>query len=303
MIQQQIEKKRQKIEEVRIAKKQEEVRLTIFACKRCFVKYFNNIKFHEHIRDHHAKKSKSVVSNSITFSSISFHSIIFLLDTSNQVFISTTSSQSIVALSSTSFFLSFQSIIVLSNFSSNILSSVSSNRSLLSNFASEFVFKRSESASSIFSQKFVTMRSTSLFKSIFKTSSKFYLTIDDLFRMFVEKFKSIDLQQHQKHQFSSRVFDTSKRDLMKMRIIFYFLSISKSTKFEIFTSMYDSIKQSIRVSFSRSSYYSFRSFFRFDFCFRQVSISFLFVDVVKNFSSFVYLAIELISLRQELRYL
>ena len=259
LIQQQIEKMREKAEEVRIAKKQEEARLTIFACKRCSVKYSSNIKLHEHIRDHHAKKSKFAVSNSTTTSSISFHSTVFLFDTSNQVFTFTTSSQSIVVLSSTSSSSSSQSIIVLSNFSSNISSSVSSNRSLLSNSASEFVLKRSESASSTFSQKFATMRSTFFFKSIFKTPSKLYLTIDDLFRMFVEKSKSIDLQQHQKHQFSSRIFDTSKRDLMQMRIIFYFLSISKSTKFEVFTSMYNSIKKSTRVSSSRSSYHSSRS--------------------------------------------
>ena len=42
---------------------------------------------------------------------------------------------------------------------------------------------------------------------------------------------------------------------------------------------------------------------RFDSCFRQVSISLLFVDVVKNLSSSVCLAIELIQLLQELRYL
>ena len=127
--------------------------------------------------------------------------------------------------------------------------------------------------------------------------SKFYLTINDLFRIFVEKFKSINLRQHQNHQFFSRIFDISKRNFMQMRIIFYFLSIVESTKFEFFTLMYNSIKQSIRVLFSQISS---RLFFSIRFLF---STSFFFVDVVKNFSSFVYLIIELISLLQKLKYL
>ena len=217
LIQQQIEKKRQKTEKVRIAKKQEEIRLTIFACKRCFVKYSNNIKFHEHIRDHHAKKSKSVVSNSIISFFILFHSTIFLFDTSNQVFTFTTFSQSIVALSFTSSFSFSQSIIV---------------------------------------------------------------------------------------------FDISKRNLMQMRIIFYFLSFSKSTKFEIFTLMYDSIKQSIRVSFSRFSYHSFRFFFSIRFLF---STNFYFSSVCwrcqeffviclfRNWIDFVATRVEISMRRRERR--
>ena len=38
-----------KIEEARIKKKRAEV----FACKRCFVKFFNNIKFYQHFHDHY----------------------------------------------------------------------------------------------------------------------------------------------------------------------------------------------------------------------------------------------------------
>ena len=34
-----------------------------FVCKRCFVKFFNNIKLHEHIRTKHAKKFKKISSN------------------------------------------------------------------------------------------------------------------------------------------------------------------------------------------------------------------------------------------------
>ena len=43
-------KKRKRI---RIAKKQKKTRLTTFVCKRCSAKFSNNIKFHQHIQNHH----------------------------------------------------------------------------------------------------------------------------------------------------------------------------------------------------------------------------------------------------------
>ena len=165
-----------------------------------------------------------------------------------------------------SFFTSFYSIIS-SFFTSKRI--ISSKISSFSNFASEFVSKRSEIASIVcsftFSHTFVAMQLTFFFKSIFKTFSIFYLTINDLFRMFVEKSKSIDLRQHENHQFFSRIFDISKRNFMQMRIIFYFLLVIKSTKFKLFISMQNLIKQSIRISFSR--FFSFRFSFSIRFLF------------------------------------
>ena len=80
-------KKQQQIEKIRIVMKQKEIRLTIFACKRCFVKFSNNTKFHQHICDHYTKKSKFVVSNSFFFILFftTFDSIIFLFDNSKFV--------------------------------------------------------------------------------------------------------------------------------------------------------------------------------------------------------------------------
>ena len=49
------------IEKVRITKK----KIETFVCKRCFEKYFNNIKFHEHIRTKHTKFEKRI-SNEFT---------------------------------------------------------------------------------------------------------------------------------------------------------------------------------------------------------------------------------------------
>ena len=277
--QQQIDKK---VEEARIAKKQEKIRLTIFACRRCSVKFPSNIKFHQHICDHHTRKSKSAVSSPPIFSFTFSHSAVFLFDTSNRASIFFTFSQSIFFSVDSSKSAS-QSKILFSTFSTSITSLLSTSKQIISskilffsNSASEFVSKHSKntficSLTSPFSssQKFAVMRSTSLCN----LSSKFYLTINDLFRMFVEKFKSIDLQQHQNHQFSQRIFDISKRDFMQMRIISYFLLV-KSTIFETFTSVHDSIKQSTRTSFQRS--FSFRFFF-YSFSIRLLfSTSFVF---------------------------
>ena len=260
--QQQIEQKL--FEEVRIAK----VKAEAFACRRCFAKYFNNIKFHEHIRDHHAKRSKSDVSSTfIVFLSTSSHSIVFSFDTSNLV-ITSKSQQTIIILSNTSSSTFFHSIISSSSTSKRIFSFISSKRSSLSNFASEFVSKRSKNAffcSLTFSSIFAFMRSTSLIiKSIFVTFTKLYLIIIDFFNMFVEKFMKTKLFSSQNSSFSSNIFV-----FRQARIIFYFLSIfvSKSTKFEIFTTMHVSMKQSTRATSSRfsfrSSFFSFSTRFSF----------------------------------------
>ena len=69
---------KQRIEKNRIAKKQKKIRLTIFACKRCSVKFSNNTKLHQHIQNHHQKKkiaseSAKFISNEFaTFSSNEF---------------------------------------------------------------------------------------------------------------------------------------------------------------------------------------------------------------------------------------
>ena len=45
-------------EDTRIAKEQEEARLTAFACRRCPAKFPSNTKLHQHIQDHHQKPTK-----------------------------------------------------------------------------------------------------------------------------------------------------------------------------------------------------------------------------------------------------
>ena len=71
--------------------------------------------------------------------------------------------------------------------------------------------------------------STSSSRTSVSEHQKFYLIIDDLIRMFREKFKSFDLRQHQKSFVSSQNFDTrsssQSRSLFmhQSRIIVYFL--------------------------------------------------------------------------------
>ena len=48
-----------------------------YMCKRCFVKFDNNIKLYEHVRTKHAKKSKSLISITIALIT-SFFSFFFV---------------------------------------------------------------------------------------------------------------------------------------------------------------------------------------------------------------------------------
>ena len=130
------------------------------------------------------------------------------------------------------------------------------------------------------------------------TSSKFYLIVNDLFRMFVEKSNSFDLQRHQMRSFFSRDFDkcnfANKCDFVQNRITSYFhaiiLSVFKSFKIETFASTHDSIKQS-----TRTSSFLFRFISRFvsmRFFFQKFLVRFLFANIVKNVSSSIDLSIE-----------
>ena len=95
----------QQIEQARVAKQQREVeetrlkktriktkrlkkkRLKVFVCKRCFVKFFNNIKLHEHIRNHHAKKFKvALFTFSISFTLLALFIIFVAFNMSSQIF-------------------------------------------------------------------------------------------------------------------------------------------------------------------------------------------------------------------------
>ena len=277
--------------EIRLIKK----RIEEYTCKRCkhSIKFDNNIKLHEHIRTRHAKKSKSVQQFVVSFVS---RSIIFSSSAS--------SFQSIVESSTTSFISS--KFLSLSMLASEIVRERS--KSVFSDFSSIETSKKSISWTEIVSRFIVAFKlsrfSIATLKSMCKFSKnanvvcssissrissskhqdiqKLYFTMNDLFRMFVEKSNSFDLQQHQTRSFFSRDFDkcnfknNCKFDFIQTRITSYFnamiLSVFKSIKFETFASTHDSIKQSIRTSS-----FLFRSISRF------VSMRFFFSTFSRSF--------------------
>ena len=113
------------------------------------------------------------------------------------------------------------------------------------------------------------------------TSSRLYLTVNDLYHMFVEKSNSFDLQRHQMRSFSSKIHDKcsfkNNCDLIQTRITSYFhatiSSAFKTIKFEAFSAMHASIKQSIRISSSRiSRFFSFSIRFHFSTFSRSFSV-------------------------------
>ena len=243
--------------EVRLIKK----RVEKYICRRCknkTIKFDNNIKLHEHIRIRHVKKSKStsvqqfvefVVSFFISFVSSS-RSIIFSFFTSSK-FIS---------------FSMFASEIVRerSESISSISSAVTSRKSIswaeiASRSIVAFKFSRLSIATSKSMCKFSENANTvcSSTSSRISTSSRLYLIVNDLYRMFAEKSSSFDLQRHQMRFSFSKIIDKSncKFDFIQSRITSYFnamiLFVFKSIKFEAFSAMHASIKQSIRISFSR----------------------------------------------------
>ena len=141
-------------------------RLKVFVCKRCFIKFFNNIKFHEHIKNHYAKKFKIVL---FTF---------------------------------------FTLFILLAIFTFFVVFIISSQTSFIS--------------SQILSTSFATF---------FSTLNKIYLTMNNLFVMFIEKFKSLDLQYRSKNSFFSSRWQINKFSISQTRIILYFLFMtSKKSK-------------------------------------------------------------------------
>ena len=71
-----LDKQEQQQKKTRLEKK----RAKVFACKRCFVKFLNNIKLYQHVQNHHQKKSNQIVSslfNEIILFSKSFVTLSF----------------------------------------------------------------------------------------------------------------------------------------------------------------------------------------------------------------------------------
>ena len=286
-------------------------RIEKYTCRRCKnnTKFDNNIKFHEHIRIRHVKKSKLIVSQiskskfifsvSSFFSSFRslFRSIIFSSFTSSKLLI-----ESLVIFSKFSFETFSESLSIETSKKSIFWTEIVS-RSIVAFKFFRFSIATSKSIYNIL-KKFAICCSFVSFIS-FRTfaSSKFYLIVNDLYRMFVEKSNSFDLQRHRMSSFFSKNFDkcnrkcnfANKYDFIQNRITSYFHAmisfVFKSIKFETFASTHDSIKQSIRTSFflfrlisrfvsMRFSFSTFsRSFFVCKHC-QKRSIIYWFIDWV-----------------------
>ena len=109
----------QKVEQARIAKKRAEA----FACRRCSVKFSNNIKLHIHVQDHHQKKSTKSTSELAVTTSLSTSKAMITMST----FSATSSSSSESALKLTSSIDPSESIV---KNSLSITSSVTSKQSI-----------------------------------------------------------------------------------------------------------------------------------------------------------------------------
>ena len=292
---------------IRIAAKRTEE----YTCRRCKnnTKFDSNIKLHEHIRTRHVKKSKSVVSLSTQISkSISSTSSV---SSSRSIIFSSLTSSKLLSLSiSTS-----EVVRELSESVSSDFTSIATSRKSIS--WAEIV-SRSIAASKFFRLSIATFKSMckSLKKSTINcsfvslisfrtsTSSKSYLTVNDLSRMFVEKSNSFDLQRHQMRFFSSKIFDKcclkSNCDFIQTRITSYFnatiSSASKSIKFEAFESTH--VRENVSRQFSISSSIS-SIFFFFDS--QRSFAQLLIADTVNDVSSSIDLSVESCRMSQELK--
>ena len=165
-------------------------------CKRCKQNFNFNNKLHEHIRQHHARKS--IISKSSDLRVFASESLCNIIE------------KSAVSCSFTSRFASsiFSATSTQILWRTRIFNSISSNRSNLSlatyKIASELTKNVSFNCSltSSLSSFRISVRKHHEFHM-----QKSYLTMNDLSRMFIEKFKSFDLRSHQDRSYSSQSFD------------------------------------------------------------------------------------------------
>ena len=254
---------------IRLLKHIKQVDCSKMICKHCEQDFNFKNKLHDHIREQHTQKSNfRIFTSESTYKTEKKSTIICLF----------------VSLVSSSFFATSRSQIFSSKIVSRFVSSSDSNFPIATHkFTFKFMKKSVPFASSASSIFFAT--STSISESISSKCSNFfiatlnitsksmkklsvncsftfsisffrtfvskhsYLTIDNLIRMFREKFKSFDLQQHRKdfafsQRFDIRSFRQSRFFSMhQSRIIFYFMfAINQKT----------SINQNLKSSNSKS---------------------------------------------------
>ena len=228
-------RKKQQVKHARLAKEIEKTRIKkkrakVFVCKRCFVKFSNNIKLHQHVQNYHQKKFATKLLKHI-FTSSSNELVLFVLN--EIVLFSKSLVISLLTSSFTSFSTSSEIFIEFTLFAISLATSKTQIfwATITSKFASSkfsrlsrFVLKFLENASIIFAL-ILTLIST-----------RFYMTINDLFVIFNKKSKSLDLSHRQKSKFSSYHWQLNKLVIFifhQTRITSYFLSSFNSFKFNI----------------------------------------------------------------------
>ena len=171
-------------------------------CKRCKQNFNFNNKFHEHIRQHHARKSVK----DFVFRIFTFEFAYKIVEKSTDICSSVSQFVSFIFLATS------RSQIFSTKIVSRFVSSNDSNFSIATHkITSKFV--KIASINDFFTQ-FAT------FSSMFRKSiSKFHFTIHDLFRMFVEKFKSLNLRQHYNRRSFQQNFDIRQFRSIKSHLI------------------------------------------------------------------------------------
>ena len=223
-------------------------------CKQCEQNFNFKNKFHEHIREHHISKSITSFISSITSKDSNFR--VFTSEFMYKIKEKSTIICSFVSFVSFTFFATSRSQIFYFATSTSIFESISSKCSNFS-IATLNITSKSMKKLSVNSFTFSTSSSRTFV-------SKFYFIVDDLIRMFREKFKSFDLHSHQK----SRSFSRNSDIFYQSRIIVYFMfavnqktsinQISKSSKSKI--SKQYMFAKSIRFAFALSKKSIFSSY-------------------------------------------
>ena len=173
-------------------------------CKRCKQNFNFNNKFHEHIREHHVRK---LVQN-LNFRTFASESTCKIKKKSTFIcsFFSFVSQKSFI------FFATSRSQIFFAKIVSRFVSSSNSNFSIATHKITSKLMKIAS-----INDFFISFAT---FSSMFRKSiSKSHFTIDDLFRMFRENFKSFDLRQHHNRRFSQQNFDIRQFRSIKSHLI------------------------------------------------------------------------------------
>ena len=219
-------------------------------CKRCKQNFNFNNKFHEHIRQHHARKSikssdfrvstseftckikKKSTFTCLFVSSIFFATFTFIFES----ILSKRSHLSIATLDITSKQTKIATMLITRRITSKrveiaifncsfVFSSISFATSRSQIFSTKTVsrFISSSSNLSIATHRITSNSMKKLSITSFRTSvsehQKSYLILNDLSRMFVEKSRSFDLRQHHNCRFFQQSFDIRQSRSIKSHLI------------------------------------------------------------------------------------